>query len=243
MKKKSSASRSKFFFTLIELLVVIAIIAILAAMLLPALAKARAAARSISCVNNLKNLGLACMFYQNDYKYLPFCMIRKPTNNPCKGYMYYETLLPYVCGEKAFPTDFANFKMPKTFMDPAWQCTKIDRWSADDYSQMIINGNPMTGYGYNACIGWQWGIGINGNTAVSGGYSTDRLPYAPAKCMLMQDAQRSDLWGMLNPVPFGTPNQLTLRHGMMDNVLLCDGHVDGVCYENAANEYIVDRWW
>ena len=82
-------------FTLVELLVVIAIIGVLVALLLPAIQAAREAARRSQCVNNLKQLGLACQMYHGVHEVFPVGAVNH------EGSMWSYYIMPYIEQENA----------------------------------------------------------------------------------------------------------------------------------------------
>jgi prepilin-type N-terminal cleavage/methylation domain-containing protein/prepilin-type processing-associated H-X9-DG protein len=222
MKSKGHASRG---FTLIELLVVIAIIAILVALLLPALARAKVAAKNTACKSNLRQLGIALNIYCDENEYYPYGM------DTANGALWYHQLgRSYALETKIL--DCPGYKGKNEFF---WAPGFI-AWSGSyGYNGF---GTASTNYVF---LTFTNTLGLGGDRGIF--YSSPPPPVtvaqvkAPSDMIAIGDAMETPFrgeTGVFLTLADGS-RVAPYRHNGGANIVFCDGHV-----ENMPNSKLVE---
>ncbi|MBA3683911.1 MAG: DUF1559 domain-containing protein [Planctomycetes bacterium] len=221
VRRDQRAGRRRGAFTLIELLVVISIIAILAALLLPSITLAGAAARQMSCANNQRQIGVAFLAYADDWEQQTPYHLVGPSNGV--SWTWGETLAKFMGwkGTSGVPNQILGaFKCP---------VNRVQRYICDE----LGTGETYTSYGANS-----WGSGPGdtwGSTSWDGRFLAGNLSaiaHASEMAAVIEntyfvtEAWHDDGAGAVGKSPGIGSRYMRYTHRGRTNVLYADGHTE-----------------
>lgn len=241
-KEVAAGNGEKFKFTLIELLICISIIAILAALLLPALNKARAMARGITCTNNLRTLGTAASLYAGMYADRIVPLYKSVYQDPFWYNSAQQGGLTYLClfiGKSE--RDWRDMWCP-----PKMLCPEVEIWKCLTGTYSQYQGCPrISFYGMNATIT---------SMVTSDEFRAHDLRRVKKPSLKLFHAETrggennmisQGKWDItrMSADPLATGGRIAYSHNMRANVLFFDGHVASCDPNTLYNVFQLNNNW